>query len=53
MLRKNTSEERGADLEEYQWAGEPGNEVEMKGRARRQLINTEITDTTAFTKCDV
>lgn len=44
--------ERGAEIED-QWAGEPGNEVEMKGRARGQLINTEVIDATTFTKCDV
>jgi len=45
--------QKGADIEQHQRAGEPGNEVEMKGRARGQLINTEVIDATTFTKCDV
>lgn len=50
-MGESTGPEREADTEEHQWAGEPGNEVEMKGRAK--LINTEVIDATTFTKCDV
>lgn len=52
-MGESTGPERGADIEEHQQAAEPGNEVETKGRAKGQLINTEVTDATTFTKCDV
>lgn len=52
-MRENTGPERGADIEEHQQAVEPGNEVETKARAKGQLIYTEATDATTFTKCDV